>query len=127
MPWRSPGAWAPARSSTKRSPGSRSPTPASTTPITTRSAQLVYSLFTILLFYLGVVFGAAVTSTTEPELFAAAVDPELPDIVLWVGWVVFTIGFAPAFSVERLHFKWVLLVTLVTYTAQLAGTAVFAR
>jgi len=57
------------------------------------------------------VFGAALTSTTGPELFADAGPAEFPDIVLWVGWVVFTIGFALAFSVERPHVDWVLLVT----------------
>ena len=95
--------------------------------ITAGSTQLVYSLFVILILYLGVVFGAALTSTTGSELFADAAPAEFPDFVLWVGWVVFTVGFSLAFSVERPHVPWVLLVTLITCGSQQAGTTVFGE
>lgn len=95
--------------------------------ITSGSAQLVYAIFTLLLLYLGVVFGAAITATSGAELFGEAADSQFPAIVPWLGWVLFAFGFMLAFSARMRHFGWVLLVTLVAFGATQIGTAVFGE
>jgi uncharacterized membrane protein YjjP (DUF1212 family) len=92
--------------------------------ITSGSAQFVYSIFTLLLLYLGVVFGAALTGVSGTELFGQAVQSEFPAIVPWLGWVLFAFGFMMAFSVRMRNYGWVLLVTLVAFGATQLGTAV---
>jgi uncharacterized membrane protein YjjP (DUF1212 family) len=95
--------------------------------ITAGSTQLVFALFSILLLYLGVVFGAVLTSTSGSELFAEALPADFPDVVAWIGWVVFTLGFVLAFSVAMRDFWWVLLVTLVAFGSQQLGTIAFGE
>ncbi|MDX2378564.1 MAG: threonine/serine exporter family protein, partial [Acidimicrobiia bacterium] len=95
--------------------------------VTAGSTQLVYAIFSILLLYLGVVFAAALTSTSGDDLFAEALPGDFPDVVAWLGWVVFTLGFALAFSVAMRHFGWILLVTLVAFGGQQVGTMLFGE
>jgi uncharacterized membrane protein YjjP (DUF1212 family) len=92
--------------------------------ITSGSAQFVYSIFTLLLLYLGVVFGAALTGVSGTELFGQGAESEFPAIVPWLGWVLFAFGFMMAFSVRMRNYGWVLLVTLVAFGATQLGTAV---
>ena len=49
--------------------------------ITVGSAQFVYSIFTLLLLYLGVVFGAVLAGTQGSGLFGEAAASELPAIL----------------------------------------------
>lgn len=95
--------------------------------VTAGSAQLVSALFSILLLYLGVLFGAELTSTTGSEMFSEVLPAQLPALVAWAGWVVFAFGFVLAFSVAMAHFGWVLVVTLVAFGAQQSGTLVLGE
>jgi uncharacterized membrane protein YjjP (DUF1212 family) len=95
--------------------------------ITAGAAQLVYSIFLLLLLFVGVVVGAALTGTDTSVLFAEAVPAEFPDVVPWLGWVLFAFGFMLAFSVRLRAFGWVLLVTLVAFGVQQGTTALFGE
>ena len=95
--------------------------------ITTGSAQFVNAIFSLLLLYVGIVFGAVLTGTDASSLFQAAADAEFPDIVPWLGWVLFAFGFMLAFSAKMKEFGWVLLVTLVAFGTQQGGTALFGE
>jgi uncharacterized membrane protein YjjP (DUF1212 family) len=95
--------------------------------ITAGAAQLVYSIFLLMLLFVGVVVGAALTGTDTSVLFAEAVPAEFPDVVPWLGWVLFAFGFMLAFSVRLGDFGWVLLVTLVAFGAQQGTTALFGE
>ena len=95
--------------------------------ITAGAAQLVYSIFLLMLLFVGVVVGAALTGTDTSVLFAEAVPAEFPDVVPWLGWVLFAFGFMLAFSVRLDDFGWVLLVTLVAFGAQQGTTALFGE
>jgi uncharacterized membrane protein YjjP (DUF1212 family) len=95
--------------------------------VTSGSAQFVYSIFLLLLLYLGVVIGASLTGTPTSELFGEALPAEFPPIVPWLGWVLFAFGFMLAFAARMRHFGWVLLVTLVAFGAQQLGTILFGE
>ncbi len=95
--------------------------------ISAGAVQLVYSIFLLLLLYLGVVMGAALTGTPTSMLFAEAVPAEFPAVVSWLGWVLFAFGFMLAFSVRMRHFGWVLLITLVAFGVQQPGTMLFGE
>jgi len=95
--------------------------------ITAGAAQLVYSIFLLMLLFVGVVVGTALTGTDTSVLFAEAVPAEFPDVVPWLGWVLFAFGFMLAFSVRLDDFGWVLLVTLVAFGAQQGTTALFGE
>lgn len=95
--------------------------------ITAGASQLVNAFFTLLLLYVGVVFGAVITGTDSSLLFQAAADAEFPMIVLWLGWALFAFGFMLAFSAYMRDFWWVLLVTLVTFAGVQGGTALFGE
>jgi uncharacterized membrane protein YjjB (DUF3815 family) len=95
--------------------------------ITTGSAQFVNAIFSLLLLYVGIVFGAALTGTDGSSLFQPAADPAFPDVVPWLGWVLFAFGFMLAFSAKMKEFGWVLLVTLVAFGTQQGGTALFGE
>jgi uncharacterized membrane protein YjjP (DUF1212 family) len=95
--------------------------------VTSGSAQFVYSIFLLLLLYLGVVIGASLTGTPTSELFGEALPAEFPPIVPWLGWVLFAFGFMLAFAARMRHFGWVLLVTLVAFGVQQLGTILFGE
>ena len=95
--------------------------------ITSGGVQFVYSIFVLLLLYLGVVIGAALTGTSTSLLFAQALPAEFPDVVLWLGWVLFAFGFMLAFSAPMKQYGWVLLITLVAFGVQQLGTIVFGE
>jgi uncharacterized membrane protein YjjB (DUF3815 family) len=95
--------------------------------ITAGAAQLVYSIFLLMLLFVGVVVGTALTGTDTSVLFAEAVPAEFPDVVPWLGWVLFAFGFMLAFSVRLHDFGWVLLVTLVAFGVQQGTTALFGE
>jgi uncharacterized membrane protein YjjP (DUF1212 family) len=95
--------------------------------ITSGGVQFVYSIFVLLLLYLGVVIGAALTGTSTSLLFGEALPAEFPDIVLWFGWVLFAFGFMLAFSAPMKQYGWVLLITLVAFGVQQLGTIVFGE
>jgi uncharacterized membrane protein YjjP (DUF1212 family) len=95
--------------------------------ITAGSAQFVYSIFVLLLLYVGVIFGAAITGVSGIELFGEAADPQFPGIVPWLGWVLFAFGFMMAFSARMRHYGWILLITLVAFGVQQLGTMLFGE
>jgi uncharacterized membrane protein YjjP (DUF1212 family) len=95
--------------------------------ITAGATQLVYSVFLLMLLLVGVLVGTALTGTDRSVLFAEAVPAEFPDVVPWLGWVLFAFGFMLAFSVRLRDFGWVLLVTLVAFGVQQGTTALFGE
>ncbi len=95
--------------------------------ITVGATQFVYSIFTLLLLYLGVVFGTVLSGAQGSELFGEAAASEFPAIVPWLGWVLFAFGFMLAFSAPMKQFGWVLLVTLVAFGVQQLGTMLFGE
>jgi uncharacterized membrane protein YjjP (DUF1212 family) len=95
--------------------------------ITAGGVQFVYSIFMLLLLYLGVVVGAALTGTPTSVLFAEAVPSEFPSVILWLGWVLFAFGFMLAFSAPMKQYGWVLLITLVAFGVQQLGTILFGE
>lgn len=95
--------------------------------ITVGSAQFVYSIFTLLLLNLGVVFGAVLTGTQGSDLFGEAAASDFPAIVPWLGLVLFAFGFMLAFSAPMRQYIWVLLVTLVAFGLQQLGTMLFGE
>jgi uncharacterized membrane protein YjjP (DUF1212 family) len=95
--------------------------------ITSGSAQFVYSVFFLILLFLGVLMGAVLTGTPTSVLFGEAAPAEFPPIIGWLGWVVFALGFMLAFAVPMRFFGWVLLVTLVAFGAQQVGTFLFGE
>jgi uncharacterized membrane protein YjjB (DUF3815 family) len=95
--------------------------------ITSGSAQFVNAIFSLLLLYVGIVFGALLTGTDGSTLFQSAADAEFPDVVAWLGWVLFAFGFMLAFSAKMKEFGWVLLVTVIAYGVQQGGTALFGE
>ncbi len=95
--------------------------------VTSGSAQFVYSVFLILLLFLGVVIGVSLTGSEPSVLFGEAAAAEFPVFVPWLGWAVFALGFMLAFSAPMRFYGWILLITLVAFGAQLLGTVAFGE
>lgn len=91
------------------------------------AVQFVYATFGLLLLFAGVVLGAAATGTPVSALFAPALPAEFPYIVLWLGWIVFALGFTLAFSAQMNQFGWILLVTMVASATQQLGTVLIGE
>jgi uncharacterized membrane protein YjjB (DUF3815 family) len=95
--------------------------------ITVGAANLVYAIFSLLLLFLGVVIGAALTGTPNSILFGEVVEAELPPFVPWLGWGLFAFGFMLAFAAPMRILGWVLLNTYVAFGAVQAGTVLFGE
>ena len=92
--------------------------------VTIGATQFVHALFIILMLFLGVLMGAAVTESSATDLFAPAASAQFPAIVGWIGWAVFALGFTLALAVPLRLYGWIVLVVLVAFGVQTAITAI---
>lgn len=91
------------------------------------ATRLIYTMFVLLLLYVGVVFGVVLTGTDPDTMFETTASPKLPTIALWAGWGLFTFGFMFAFAAPMRFLAWILAVAYVTFGAQQLATLAFGE
>jgi uncharacterized membrane protein YjjP (DUF1212 family) len=64
----------------------------------------------LLVLFLGIVIGAAVTDTPSSALFNTKAPADIAPAIRWLSWTVFALGFALVFSLPLRFLGWVLVV-----------------
>ncbi len=89
--------------------------------ITTGATRLVFAFFTLGLIVIGIV-AAAEASGHQEALVEALPPPELPYVVILLGWVVFSVGLVLTFNGEPPLVVWLVPSVIGTYLLQQGAT-----
>ncbi|MFJ9610653.1 threonine/serine exporter ThrE family protein [Kitasatospora sp. NPDC101176] len=95
--------------------------------LTTGAIRLVYAVFLLLQLYVGVLLGLVFTGTPRHSLFDVAAHGDLPRWMLFLSWVVFTVGTVLSFAVPWRLLPALLVLVYLTVGVQSVGTWLFGE